>query len=105
VTDPPSRRRGGESGLQHERTTLAWDRTGVAFLVAGGLLLRVLDPPYLALRHVPGILGLAFGAALLAGAARPRGQWRHVRLGLVRVTAAAALLVSLSAALAIAARW
>jgi uncharacterized membrane protein YidH (DUF202 family) len=57
-------------GLQHERTALAWDRTGLGFMVFGALLLRAGDPPWHPLRHLPGALALGVGVALIVWAAR-----------------------------------
>jgi uncharacterized membrane protein YidH (DUF202 family) len=57
-------------GLQHERTALAWDRTGLAFLVFGALLLRACDPPWHPLRHLPGALAMGAGVGLIVWAAR-----------------------------------
>lgn len=59
-----------DPGLQHERTALAWDRTGLSLMVVGALMLRAGQPPYDDLRHLPGWLTIAFGAVLLAWAAR-----------------------------------
>ncbi len=59
-----------ERGLQRERTSLSWDRTGVAFMIVGALLLRGAGPPYLRVGHVPGLLTIALGAALVASASR-----------------------------------
>jgi uncharacterized membrane protein YidH (DUF202 family) len=58
------------TGLQRERTTLAWERTGVGFIVAAALLLRAGGPPYSHPRHAPAALALLFGGALVYGAAR-----------------------------------
>jgi uncharacterized membrane protein YidH (DUF202 family) len=71
-----------DEGLQHERTALAWDRTALAVLVVGALVLRSGGPPYDDLRHAPGYLGVAAGAALLwAGGRRYRRRERELRLG------------------------
>lgn len=55
---------GAPQGLQAERTLLAWNRTALALLVASALLLRAGEAPYLALRHLPAVIGLAVGAGL-----------------------------------------
>lgn len=57
-------------GGQHERTALAWDRTGVALMVVGALYLRGGRPPYLHVRHWPGLAVLGLGAALIVVAYR-----------------------------------
>jgi uncharacterized membrane protein YidH (DUF202 family) len=57
-------------GLQRERTSLAWERTGVGFIVAGALLMRVGGTPYHHPRHAPAALAILFGATLIYGAAR-----------------------------------
>ena len=54
----------GREGLQAERTLLAWNRTALALLVASALVLRAGDTPYLALRHLPAVVGLLVGAGL-----------------------------------------
>lgn len=59
-----------ERGLQRERTSLAWDRTGVAFMVVGALMLRVGGPPYLHIARVPAILTIILGAGLIVAASR-----------------------------------
>jgi uncharacterized membrane protein YidH (DUF202 family) len=65
-----------DSGLQHERTALAWDRTGLSFLVAGAFLLRAGGPTFSAVRHAPAAIALALGALLLVVAARRYGTQR-----------------------------
>jgi uncharacterized membrane protein YidH (DUF202 family) len=72
-------------GLQRERTALAWDRTGLGFIVAGALLLRIGGSPYHHPRHAPAALAVAFGAALVYGA-----SWRYRRNTLGRSTGLAA---------------
>lgn len=92
-------------GLQHERTALAWDRTALSLLVVGALLLRGVGPPFDDLRHVPGHLTLAVGAALLwASARRYRRRNARLRAGasvvwprLVRLTGVAAVGAGLAA--------
>ncbi|UTI66869.1 DUF202 domain-containing protein [Paraconexibacter antarcticus] len=55
--------RHGDTGAQHERTSLAWARTAIAFLAIGGLLLR-------AARHmVVPTVGYLLGLGLLMAAA------------------------------------
>lgn len=55
---------------QPERTVMAWDRTGVALMVVGALYMRTGQPPYSALRHVPGVIAMLYGAALIGLAYR-----------------------------------
>jgi hypothetical protein len=88
----------GERGLQRERTSLSWDRTGVAFMVVGALLLRVAGPPYLRPAHVPGFLTVAFGAALVAAASRSfGGASPRARPWLIRLVGVTATIVSVTA--------
>jgi uncharacterized membrane protein YidH (DUF202 family) len=88
-----------ERGLQRERTALAWDRTGVAFMVVGAFLLRVAGGPYPQLRHLPGAAAIAFGGGLVAGAGRGVGRAGdaagepRARPRVVRLVSAALLLV------------
>lgn len=56
--------------LQHERTTLSWDRTAVAMIVAGAVFLHAGNGPLHSPRHIPGALAIVFGAVLLAHAYR-----------------------------------
>lgn len=74
-----------EDGLQRERTALAWNRTALALLVCGSLLIRHLGSPLFDLRHVPAYVALAAGAAVLVLAARDerfrtRGDLRVAQL-------------------------
>lgn len=58
----------GDTGLQHERTDLAWTRTAIAFGIVGGLLLRA--APRMTWPAVGSVLGfgvLAISAAVLLG--------------------------------------
>ena len=68
-----------DASLQQERTALAWDRTGVAMMVAGALFVRAGTPPYHELRHAPGLVAIVFGAGLIFLAYR-RYDWLHARL-------------------------
>jgi uncharacterized membrane protein YidH (DUF202 family) len=68
-----------DRSLQQERTALAWDRTGVAMIVAGALFVRAGTPPYHELRHAPGLIAMVFGAVLILLAYR-RYDWLHARL-------------------------
>lgn len=69
-----------DSGLQPERTELAWRRTALAIGIGSLLSLRVLpaavgDPAWGAVWLAPGIVGLAFAVLLWVGA-----RARHRRL-------------------------
>ena len=94
-------------GLQHERTALAWDRTGLSFLVVGTLTIRHTGMAPETLPAVVGYLAMAVGALLLAaGSRRYRRRevaLRHgaspVRPRLVRLTGLAAIGISVSALL------
>jgi uncharacterized membrane protein YidH (DUF202 family) len=96
-------------GLQHERTALAWDRTGLSLLVVGVLTLRSGGPPFDDLLHAPGYLAMAVGAVLLwAGGRRYRRREADLRRGvspvqphLVLLTGIAAVAVSVAALLLI----
>jgi len=94
-----------DSGLQNERTSLAWFRTSLSFAAVGALLLRAsgsLDRP------LPGVLGalaLAFSAvAMLTSTRRYQAAdtaIRHRRVatpprGLMAATAALALILPVS---------
>jgi uncharacterized membrane protein YidH (DUF202 family) len=71
-TDGPGPPDGGvlDTGLQHERTALAWDRTALGLLVVGALTLRSAGAPFDALRHAPGYLTLVVGMGVLWAAGR-----------------------------------
>lgn len=107
--DGPGLGRVFDGGLQHERTALAWDRTGLSLLVVGALLLRSGGPPYGDVVHLPGYVGLSAGAILLWAGGR-RYRRREVRLregtsmvqpGLVVLTAIAALTMGIASLFAI----
>jgi uncharacterized membrane protein YidH (DUF202 family) len=102
---PPPLDRVFDTGLQHERTALAWDRTGLSLLVVGALTLRSGGPPYDDLFHAPGYAAMLVGAGLLwAGGRRYRRRELALRHGaspvhprLVLLTGVSAIAVSLSA--------
>lgn len=92
-------------GGQQERTALAWDRTGLALMVAGALYLRGGRPPYHAVRHWPGVVVVMLGAALIVMAYR-RYEGQHGALregrpvlspGMVVLTGVATALFSIAA--------
>jgi uncharacterized membrane protein YidH (DUF202 family) len=66
---------GFEDGLQRERTALAWNRTALALIVAGSLLIKHLGPPFFDLSHLPAYLALVAGAVVLWLAATD-DRWR-----------------------------
>ncbi len=106
-TDGPAPAHGGivDTGLQHERTALAWDRTALALLVVGALTLRNVGAPFDSVRHAPGYLTLVVGMGLLwAAGRRYRGRQADLRAGdssvhprLVVVTGVTTVIVSLVA--------
>ena len=96
TTDPLDDPEDLDAGLARERTLLAWNRTGLAFMALGGSVIKLVP--------VPGICILAMGALILlmgyaqyrvAGEAlRPR--WLD-RSRMIRVIAWGTALVSLVA--------
>jgi uncharacterized membrane protein YidH (DUF202 family) len=63
VNDRPTR--SFDTGLQHERTALAWERTAIAMMVAGLVLSRFAAIHEYWLAAGAGMLQTAFGASLL----------------------------------------
>ncbi|HSL73876.1 MAG TPA: DUF202 domain-containing protein [Ilumatobacteraceae bacterium] len=57
-----------DTGLQHERTALAWERTAIAMMVAGVVLSRFGATNDQAVVAMFGLLQTAFGAAILVWA-------------------------------------
>ena len=57
-----------DSGLQHERTALAWERTAIAVMIAGLVLGRFAASHEFWLFAALGLLQTAFGAGLLVWA-------------------------------------
>jgi uncharacterized membrane protein YidH (DUF202 family) len=98
-------------GLQRERTALAWDRTGVAFLLAGLLFLRATGGASLWWR-IPSVLTVVFGSLLML-----YGYRRYARAavgpaggplgttGLLRVVGLVAIAFSLASAALIVVRF
>ncbi len=54
-----------DAGLQHERTSLAWERTAISMMVAGLVLSRFAATEGLWLLAAGGMAEVIFGAALL----------------------------------------
>ena len=54
-----------DAGLQHERTSLAWERTAISMMVAGLVLSRFAAVEAFWLLAAGGMLQVVFGAALL----------------------------------------
>lgn len=54
-----------DAGLQHERTSLAWERTAISTMVAGVLLGRFAAIESVWLLAAGGIVQVVFGSALL----------------------------------------
>ena len=54
-----------DAGLQHERTSLAWERTAISMMVAGLVLSRFAATQALWLLAAGGMGQVTFGAALL----------------------------------------
>lgn len=54
-----------DTGLQHERTSLAWERTAISMMVAGLVLSRFAATEAFWLLAVGGMVQVAFGAVLL----------------------------------------
>jgi len=54
-----------DAGLQHERTSLAWERTAISMMVAGLVLSRFSATEAFWLLAAGGMVQVAFGAVLL----------------------------------------
>lgn len=93
-------------GLQHERTSLAWDRTALALVVVGALVIRS-GSDLGVLWSLPGYLTVGLGGLLLWQGTRHRRRREAalragsspVRAGLVRLTGVVAVGISLVALL------
>lgn len=59
-----------DPSVQHERTALAWERTGVALMVAGALMLKHAIDSDATWAEALGILVIAAGAVTLLWSAR-----------------------------------
>jgi uncharacterized membrane protein YidH (DUF202 family) len=93
-------------GLQRERTALAWDRTGLALIVTGAVLVRAGGEPYAHARHLPGYLAGVLGAVLLIHAQRRYARRAAtgeslVSPGLARLVGIAATAVGVAALLVV----
>lgn len=93
---PPALSVEREAGLQRERTALAWNRTALAIMACGALLVRAgLGTP---LVQVPGLAALGAGAVLFSQAHRRGAQQDGpARVGLLRLVGAGTLLLSVAA--------
>lgn len=91
-----------DSGLQSERTYLAWQRTGLSFAALGALLVHVAGGVRQPFADLPGLFGLAAGAVILlrgllryrviVAAARGEGQAASPRV--IRAVALAAIVLT-----------
>lgn len=84
-------------GLQHERTALAWDRTALALMVVGALVIRsVRELGWL--WGLPGYLTVAIGGVVLwLGSRHGRRQQADLRAGASPVRPRLVLLVGVVA--------
>lgn len=67
-TRPPRPESSFDTGLQHERTALAWERTAIAMMVSGIVLTRFAAINSSLLVVAAGLLQTAFGAGILVWA-------------------------------------
>jgi uncharacterized membrane protein YidH (DUF202 family) len=89
-----------DPGLQQERTVLAWDRTGLALMVAAGVLERTVGEPLV--HPVSMMAGIAFllGLALLVlGRTRYLTRWRRMQQGQGILSAGPVMTVALATVL------
>ncbi|GLZ49774.1 hypothetical protein Acsp06_59590 [Actinomycetospora sp. NBRC 106375] len=96
--DPRQRRLRSRPGLQPERTALSWDRTALAMLANGALLIFRENRTGSVLAWVPA--GLALLAALICALLGRRRHARIVGSGARTISAATGEAVSLTAMVA-----
>jgi uncharacterized membrane protein YidH (DUF202 family) len=71
-----------DAGLQQERTSLAWDRTGLAIMVTSGFLFRVIGQPYPQAMHTLPIITFLIGLLLVASDRhRYLARWQRLQHG------------------------
>jgi hypothetical protein len=75
VEDPSSKP--FDSGLQPERTALAWRRTALAIAVGALVGARILSRPYGAWALVPGAAGLALAILIMFAVHRRHARVHH----------------------------
>lgn len=71
-----------DPGLQQERTAIAWDRTGLALIVAAGVLERSLGGPLIQPLSVVAAGIFLLGLSLLVlGRSRYLARWQRIQEG------------------------
>ena len=91
----------GDGGLAHERTSLAWERTGIAFFVTFAALGRRVWPidegNHAAVVAVLGVAALTVVAALvLAPRLHPRASSEGTRIQTFRLVTASTLVLAIA---------
>lgn len=83
------------SGLQNERTSLAWRRTALSLVVAAGTMAKVTATQWHGVALVWLLLGVPVGLAVLV---RTSTSYRHRRADRAKEPGVAVVLVALSTA-------